>query len=137
MTRLGKPQVALVLGVAAIAAAGCGSSSSSKSSAANTPPPSTPATPSTPGTSSTSTTLDVGPSTPITDPAVRNAIIAGEKQAAAGTHATQTQLEQLADCVIKKYGAAGVKTLGELDAHKSQAKALGAQCAQELNIKIK
>jgi hypothetical protein len=137
MTRLGKPQVALILSVAAIAAAGCGSSSSSKSSAANTPAPSTPATPSTPSTSSTATTLNVGPSTPITDPAVRNAIIAGEKQAAAGTGATQTQLNQLADCVIKKYEAAGVKTLGELDAHKSEARALGAACGKELNIKIK
>jgi hypothetical protein len=137
MTRLGKTHVALILSVAAVAAAGCGSSSSSKSTAANTPAPSTPATPSTPGTSSTATTANVGPSTPITDPAIRKAIIAGEKQAAVGTHATQTQLNDLADCVIKKYEAAGVKTLGELDAHKTEAKQFGAQCATELHIQIK
>jgi hypothetical protein len=136
MTRLGKTHVALMLSVAAVAAAGCGSSSSSKSKAANTPAPSTPATPSTPSTSSTATTANVGPSTPITDPAVRNAIIAGEKQAA-GTRATQTQLNDLADCVIKKYEAAGVKTLGELDAHKTEAKQFGAACGKELNLKLK
>jgi hypothetical protein len=83
------------------------------------------------------TTANVGPSTPITDPAVRNAIITGERQAATGTHATPAQLTELADCVIKKYEAAGVKTLGELDAHKAEAKQFGAQCATELHIQIK
>ena len=48
MTKLGRPQIALVLSLAAVAAAGCGSSSKSKTTAAPTP-----ATPSTGTTAST------------------------------------------------------------------------------------
>lgn len=133
MSKLGKPRLALTLSVAALAAAGCGSSSTSK-----TKPVRAPVTPSTSATS-TGTTSAVNPaqiksSTPIGDPAVRSLIIAGERQVAHGK-ATEAQLNQLADCVIKKYEAAGVTTAGQLESHQAQAKTYGAQCGAQLKLK--
>ena len=136
MNWFGRRPIALVLSVAAVAAAGCGSSSSSKSPAATTPAaPSTPVTPSTPSTTSTSG-ANITATTPISDPAARALLIQASAQQV-GTHLNHAQLTQLVDCTIKKFEAAGVKTVGQLAGKRSQAQSLSAQCLKELNIKPK
>jgi hypothetical protein len=135
MNWFGRRPIALVLSVAAVAAAGCGSSSSSKAPAATTPAaPTTPATPSTPST--TTTGANITGTTPISDPAARALLIQASAQQV-GTHLNHAQLTQLVDCTIKKFEAAGVKTVGQLAGKRSQAQSLSAQCLKELNIKPK
>lgn len=137
MSKLRAPFVALVLSVAVLAA-GCGSSSKSKSTAATTPAaPSTPATPSSTGTTGTTAATggQITAQTPITSPTFRALLIKGEAQAAKG-RLTQKELGELADCAIKKFQAEGVKTAGEAAQRQSQSRSFGAQCAQELNIRL-
>lgn len=137
MSKMRMPYVALALSVA-LMVAGCGSSTKSKSTAATTPAaPSTPATPSTTGTSSTTATTgaQITAQTPITSPTFRALLIKGEAQAAKG-RLSQKELGELADCAIKKFQAEGVKTAGEAAQHQSQSRSFGAQCAQELNIRL-
>jgi hypothetical protein len=138
MDRLGRRHIAVVLSIAAVVAAGCGSSSSSKSSAAGAPAaPSTPATPSTPSTTSTSASAGkVSGSTSISDPAAR-ALLIQASAARVGGHLTHPQLTSLVDCTIKKFQAAGIRTVGELGGRQTQAATFSSQCLKELNIKPK
>ena len=129
MNKLRNRYLVLVLSTAALAAAGCGSSSKSKTTANTTPGPQS--TPATPSTSGSTPTTGVTASTPITDPAVRSLLIAGEQTRNQGRF-TQQQLGSFADCLIKKLEAEGVKTLGQLQQHRSEASSLGRACASTL-----
>jgi hypothetical protein len=128
VNKLRNRYLVLALSTAALAAAGCGSSSKSKTTAKTPPAPSTPATPSTTGTTSLA---GVSAATPITDPRVRSLLIQGEQSRNQGRF-TQTQLGNFADCLIKKLQGEGVKTLGELQQHRSEASSLGKSCASSL-----
>jgi hypothetical protein len=139
MSKMRMPFVALAVSVAVVAA-GCGSSSKSKSQSTPATAPaaaSTPATPSTTGTTGTTaaTGAQITAQTPITSPTFRSLLIKGEAQAAKG-RLSQKELGELADCAIKKFQAEGVKTAGEAAQHQSQSRSFGAQCAQELNIRL-
>lgn len=128
MNKFGTRCSALILATTAVAAVGCGSSSKTTSSATTSAAsaPSTPATPSTP----TSTT-NVNLNTPITSPAARALLIKGEQSQFKGRF-NQRQVNSFTDCVVKKFEAAGVRTLGDLEQHQSEAKTFGAQCASSL-----
>jgi hypothetical protein len=130
MDKLRNRYLVLVLSTAAVAAVGCGSSSKSKTPA-KVPPQSTPA-PSTPSAPTSTTSLaGVTATTPITDPRVRSLLIQGEQSRNQGRF-TQAQLGNFADCLIKKLESEGVKTLGELQQHRSEASSLGRACASSL-----
>ena len=130
MNKLRNRYLVLALSTAALAAAGCGGSSKSKPTAQTTPAQSTPATPSTASTGTTSL-AGVTASTPISDPRVRSLLVQGEQTRNQGRF-SQTQLGNFADCLIKKLQGEGVKTLGELQQHRSQASSLGKACASTL-----
>jgi hypothetical protein len=131
VNKLRNRYLVLALSTAALAAAGCGSSSKSKTTANAPPAPSTPASASTPSSTGTTSLAGVSASTPLTDPRVRSLLIAGEQTRNKGRF-SQTQLGNFADCLIKKLQGEGVKTLGELQQHSSQASSLGKACASTL-----
>lgn len=131
MNKLRNRYLVLALSTAALAAAGCGSSSKSKTTAKTPPAPSTPATPSTPSTTGTTSLAGVSTSTPVSDPRVRSLLIQGEQSRNQGRF-SPTQLGNFADCLIKKLEGEGVKTLGELQQHRSEASSLGRSCASAL-----
>jgi hypothetical protein len=131
VNKLRNRYLVLALSTAALAAAGCGSSSKSKTTAKTPPAPSTPVTPSTPSTTGTTSLAGVSASTPITDPRVRSLLIQGEQSRNQGRF-SPTQLGNFADCLIKKLQGEGVKTLGELQQHRSEASTLGRSCASTL-----
>jgi hypothetical protein len=130
VNKLRNRYLVLALSTAALAAAGCGGSSKSKSTAQTTPAQSTPATPSTPSPTGT-TAAGVNGSTPISDPRVRSLLIQGEQTRNQGRF-SPTQLGNFADCLIKKLQGEGVKTLGELQQHRTEASSLGKACASTL-----
>jgi cell division septation protein DedD len=128
-----------VIAVAALAAAGCGSSSS-KSKAitgqvATTPPaPQTPSTPS--GTSTTATTTpssviptSLSSSTPITSPALRVALV---KKLATVSAIPRKDDGPIADCVIKKLEAKGIKTYGEANKQLTDVRDDAAACTKQI-----
>ena len=140
MGKLGRRHVTLVVFVAAVAAEGCGGSSSSKSQPANIPAPSSPATSSTPAASSTpgtstSATGGVTASTSISSPAFR-ALLIKQISTSVNGKLSQSQLNGIADCAIKKFQGIGVKTVGDASKHGTEARQFGAQCAKELNIHV-
>jgi hypothetical protein len=108
----------------AVLVAACGSSSSSKTTAKSPP-----ATPSTPTVNTTALAAGLPPaSTPITSPTVM-AYYAG---VAAKAGLTQKQSQQTSDCIIKKFEAAGAKTVGDADKLGfAQGKKFGAECVQQ------
>jgi len=63
-------------------------------------------------------------------------VIKGIALAAKG-RISPTDQGKLADCVIKKFEAEGVKTAGQAEAKKSQARGFGAACATEEHITLK
>jgi hypothetical protein len=105
----------LVVATAALAAAGCGGSSKNSTSTAT----------------NSGSGSNVSLSTPIDSPQARALIIKGEQSQFQGRF-NQRQVNAFTDCVIKKFEAAGVKTLGDLQQHETEARGFGAQCASSL-----
>ena len=130
--------VTVVIAVAALAAAGCGSSSSSKSNAntAANQPASTPQTPSTPstGTGTSASPGNVMPgklssSTPIDSPTLRDALV---KKLATVSAIPAKDDGPIADCVVKKLKAQGVKTYGDANKRLSDVRNDAAACTRQV-----
>jgi hypothetical protein len=131
--------VTVLLAVSALAAAGCGSSSKSKTSAQR--PASTPPAPQTPSTATGTTTTggkttpgnvipsNLSASTPITSPALRDALI---KKLATVTAIPQKDDAPIADCVIKKLKAQGIQTYGDANKRLNDVRNDAAACTKQV-----
>ena len=125
--------VTVVVALAAIPASGCGSSKSTASTAANqsVSSPATPPTPST-GTSSVPSNLIQGKlsaSTPITSPLLRAALI---KRLASVSAIPAKDDAPIADCVVKKLDAQGLKTYGDANKQLSVVRTAAATCTRQI-----
>lgn len=121
----------LTVAVAAIVVSACGSSSSTKTSFASTPSPSTPST------TSTSPSVPMpAASTPLSSPSVQT--YAAQRYqtelAAHGVHLPSAKVTALAQCVINRLEAEGIKTYGEAHSAKATQTAATAACAKQLGL---
>lgn len=120
--------ITVALATAAVAVAGCGGGSSNK------PPPS----PALGGTgtgagagTSTSGGAAITPSTSVTAPAYRTALIQRISQV---NGVSAAQVPKIADCVIKKELSQGLKTIADVSAHSSEATTDGEDCARAAGV---
>ena len=132
--------VTVLVAVAALAAAGCGSSSS-KSKANPGQVATTPSAPQTPsptgtGTSTTASTTpanlipsSVSASTPITSPALHDALV---KKLATVSAIPAKDDGPIADCVVKKLESQGIKTYGDANKHLSDVRDAAATCTKQV-----
>jgi hypothetical protein len=117
-------QLALILSAAAIAVAGCGGSSKKHSPA--TPAGGTGTSGSTTGSSILSSSTPVNSSVYKTALASKLAQIAGLPSG---------DIPKIVDCAVQKLNSQGITTVGDVDAHKSEAHADGVTCAHALGLK--
>ena len=127
-----KQYIALALSVGAVAVAGCGSSSSSKTTAKTPAAPSTPATPSTPSTTGTSTSPAASPpaSTPISSAQYRDYLIAVTVKK---SHISTENATKYVDCVIKAWGALGIKLRSDIKKQDAAATKAVDDCKAKSN----
>lgn len=113
--------LALILGVAAIAVAGCGGSSKK-------PPPTTAGT-STSGSTTGASVL--GTSTPVNSAAYKTALASRLAQ----IPGLPTQdIPKIVTCAVNKLESQGLKTVGDVHTHASEANLDGQACAKQLGL---
>ncbi len=115
-------KLALVLSAAAIAIAGCGGSSKKSSSG-------TTAGTGTSGSTSSSSTLT--PSTPVNSTGYKTAL-ASRLSEIPGLPAKD--VPKIVTCAIGKLESQGIKTVGDVHAHSSEANVDGQACARALGL---
>lgn len=120
----GMRKLALVLSAAAIAIAGCGGSSK-KPSSGTTPSPGT----GTSGATSSSSTLS--PSTPVNSNGYKTALAARLSEIPG---LAAKDVPKIVTCAVAKLESQGLKTVGEVHAHASEANLDGQACARALGL---
>jgi hypothetical protein len=116
-------RLALILSASAIALAGCGGSS--KKSA--------PASSGGTGTSgSTNSSSILSPSTPVNSTGYRTALASRLAQIPGLPSA---DIPKIVNCAVQKLVSQGIKTVGDVHSHASQANQDGEACAKALGLK--
>ena len=121
MRTLRMRQLALVLSAAAIALPGCGGQG--KRSASSTPGGT--------GTSGTGPSSFMSPNTPVTSTSYKTALASRLAQIPG---LPTRDIPKIVACAVQKLQAQGLKTVGEVHAHSSQASLDGQACAKALGL---
>lgn len=123
MRTLRMRSLALALSAAAIALAGCGGSSKK-------PAPSTPAAGT--GTSgSTGSSSLLSPSTSVNSSAYKSALASRLTQI---PNLPSSDIPKIVTCAVQKLESQGIKTIGDVHSHASQANLDGQACAKALGL---
>lgn len=123
MRRLPMPRLALVLSATAIAIAGCGGSSKKPASTNSAVPSST--------SGSTSSASILSPSTPVNSTGYRTALAS---RLAEIPGLPSKDIPKIVNCAVQKLESQGIKTVGDVHSHASEANNDGKACAHALGL---